>query len=84
MSMLLVADVGNSRIKLGRFEPPAACHSTALPEPSATCDFAIGTLSDFLGAGPPPTCVLVASVNRAATDRLAAALTQFTAERGEL
>lgn len=75
---LIAVDVGNSRIKLGRFDLTAASASP-LPAPSETVEvpltdragqFDKRLLTDWLRRLPPATAWLVASVHRGAADRL--------------
>ncbi len=68
---LVAVDVGNSRIKLGRFAAPIA--PGALPAPDATLDLARDWREDdllVLAAEYPSALWLVGSVNRPAAARL--------------
>jgi type III pantothenate kinase len=98
MSTLLTADVGNSRIKIGRFEfmpcASAPAHrdlpiaAPALPEPDAVGALPIEDCDQWadvlteLIAGASPQIAL-ASVNRPVAERLKSTIEQMAAERGE-
>lgn len=94
MSTLLIADIGNSRIKLGRFvelsmsgsQTHLPLRGTALAEPDATCALPLDdakswldVLREFLGIEPPR--IIVASVNGPAAERFTAAIGHLAAER---
>lgn len=68
---LIAVDVGNSRIKLGEFEPPPV---SPLPHPARTVslnvDWTAGELDTFLPHGPADYDWSIASVNRPAAARL--------------
>ncbi len=88
---LIVVDIGNSRIKLGRFESGRMAASSApLPEPSITGSvpisdrsgqFDVDRLTAWCSEHVDGTSAwLVASVHRGAAERLIAALTGLTAK----
>ena len=94
MSMLLIADVGNTRIKLGRFDqfvgdPPAQKeNSLPLPEPVACCALPLADGENWLDimrkiVGVESPRVVLASVNAPAAARFTAAIEQLAAERGQ-
>ncbi|MEX2172613.1 MAG: type III pantothenate kinase [Pirellulales bacterium] len=94
MSTLLIADVGNTRIKLGRFDQFAGGpsvqneNSPSLPEPIASCalpladcDNWLDMVREFVGTELPR--VVVASVNAPAAARFTTVIDQLAADRGE-
>lgn len=84
---LLLADVGNSRIKLARLGEPSRPGGTGLPAISHRQDldsqaFRPENLERWLlAAAPGPMVILVASVHDAAASRLEAALAEISATR---
>jgi type III pantothenate kinase len=80
---LVAVDIGNSRIKLGRFERGAT--TLGLPQPTATLELPLTSRSGAFDAEPlsnwcreqvaGDAAWLVSSVHRGATERLEAALT---------
>lgn len=88
MPELFVADVGNTRIKLGRFgelsapDYPEPQFSCAMPSAAIESEM-LDAMSEFLSAGPFPSRLVVASVNAPAAERLTATLTRHAAERNE-
>lgn len=87
---LIAADIGNTRIKLGRFDRSAS--TPGLPEPTATCelplqsktgDFDSERLIDWCRANVAGDAAWVSSsVHRGATERLQSALTAMRKESG--
>ena len=87
MSTLLVADVGNTRIKLGRFETPREANGALLPNPVATCSCSFPSFSEADLAPCEPLeapRVVLASVNAPAAERLIAFLQELAAARSEV
>jgi type III pantothenate kinase len=99
MSTLLVADIGNSRIKLGRFEPFAGCSPAtnqrglpmsrqALVEPDSTVALPLDDCDTWPDAlreiiGAESPRIVLASVNRPAAELLTSTIERIAAERGE-
>lgn len=94
MSTLLIADVGNTRIKLGRFDEFAGCppaqkeNSLPLPEPIASCalpladgDNWLDMVHEFVGAESPR--IVLASVNAPAAAQFTSVIEQLAAEHGQ-
>jgi pantothenate kinase type III len=81
---LIAVDVGNSRMKLGRFEQAGEAPTGSFPEPAATEGFAIENASGWFDVqrldawcdehAGKESAWLVASVHRGAADRLTAAV----------
>lgn len=83
--MFLVADVGNTRIKLGQFAPLHA-GDTAVPAPVATCSLPLQGLNaaDLVPCEPLDSSRLVlASVNATAAKRLTDFFQDLAAGRGQ-
>ncbi len=84
---LLLADVGNSRIKLARLAEPCAAGGAALPAISHRQDLDSQTFRPenlerwLLAAAPGPIVILVASVHDSAASRLEAAVAEISATR---
>jgi type III pantothenate kinase len=87
---LIAADIGNTRVKLGRFDRNTATHG--LPEPTATCelplenkagDFDTGRFGDWCRANIAGDAAWVlSSVHRGATEKLQATLTAIRNQSG--
>jgi type III pantothenate kinase len=91
--ILIAVDIGNSRIKLGRFDGSlAGVPATALPEPTITFDVPITDRSGHFDAerlllwaaehAPPESTWLIASVHRGACETLIQKVTQFREQAG--
>lgn len=84
---LLLADVGNSRIKLARLAEPSVARGPALPAISHRQDLESQAFRPenlerwLLAAAPGPVVILVASVHDAAASRLEAAVAEISATR---
>ena len=89
---LIAVDVGNSRIKLGRFPAagePSRLDARALPEPIDTLRLPThepwgGMLDDYVAGWAEPPRVVVGSVCRPGAERLAEALKPHAASWREL
>jgi type III pantothenate kinase len=87
---LVAVDIGNSRIKLGRFERGGSQHE--LPEPTATLELPLlGKAGDFDSAPlaawcgrelPGDAAWLISSVHRGATEGLIAAVAALATKQG--
>lgn len=87
---LIAVDIGNSRIKLGRFD--RAARSERLPEPTATCELRLtGSAGEFDAQPLAAWCGehvageadwLVSSVHRGASENLAAAVAAIAKQAG--
>ena len=87
---IVAVDVGNSQIKLGRFEQFSAAGGWALPEPTATLELAISHDTGMFDANllsawcakhlTSSTCWLIGSVHRGASDLFANTIANWSRE----